>query len=161
MLTTTQTVTVNAAFLQEIKDDDIYLKTLMSKLLETCTMKTAVDIDSHELASFLEELRDQVAMHFSLEEAYGYFDCPVSVSPRFSETAVMLRGQHSTLYEEIASLAEYAAEVVGTRSWQKQISRTKNILGRMRDFHGQMSRHEAAEDEMLLESFNVDIGGEG
>ncbi|MEZ6131277.1 MAG: hypothetical protein R3C59_21590 [Planctomycetaceae bacterium] len=69
MLTATHTVTVNAAFLQEIKDDDEQLRTLLEQTRQACKSLSYLDISASRLASLLAELRDQLAMHFALEEA--------------------------------------------------------------------------------------------
>jgi len=39
------------------------------------------------LVDWLSELRDQLALHFALEEAYGYFDEPLHVAPQLAEKA--------------------------------------------------------------------------
>ena len=66
------------------------------------------DISASRLASLLAELRDQLAMHFALEEAYGYFHNPVEVEATLAETARRLRAEHSPLYLRCSQLADHA-----------------------------------------------------
>jgi hypothetical protein len=63
---------------------------------------------SRQLADLLGRVRDQLAMHFALEEAYGYFEEPLSVAPRLSSQADALRNQHGDLYLAICELVDQA-----------------------------------------------------
>ena len=82
MAIVSKTVTVNAAFLLEIKEDDRRLRCLLGELLSAFGAPSGRVASPSRLAELLVAVRDQLAMHFSLEEAYGYFDDPVSVAPR-------------------------------------------------------------------------------
>ena len=86
VVTMTGTVTVNAAFLQEIKEVDQELWSLLGDLRHRCQRPIAPG-QCRLLIDKLCQLRDQLALHFSLEEAYGYFDDPVEVAPQLSRQA--------------------------------------------------------------------------
>ena len=107
VVTLTGTVTVNAAFLQEIKEVNQELWSLLSELRHRCQRPVAPGqcrllIDKHC------QLRDQLALHFSLEEAYGYFEDPVDVAPQLGRKAEELRGEHKGLYLDLCDLIERA-----------------------------------------------------
>ena len=158
MLTETRAVTINPAFLREIKDDDVRLRILLERAHDVCTLCLHADAPSSHFASLLAELRDQLAMHFALEEAYGYFDDPAYVAPHLSEHVESLRGQHSQLYEEVSRLAETAQNIVHRNAE----SRGMRQLGRwFLKFYGRLHDHEDAENELLAEAYNLDIGGSG
>ena len=158
MLMATHTVTVNAAFLQEIKDDDAQLRTLLEQTRETCELITHTDISASRLASLRDELRDQLAMHFALEEAYGYFDDPVSVAPRLSEQADSLRKQHDQLYEEISQIAETAQGTAHRNGDQRAVRRLARCF---MNFYERLQDHESDEIELIMQAYTVDIGGSG
>ena len=73
MLVATRTVTINAAFLHEIKEDHERLRTLLAEAFGMCQTRRPELIRPRRFASLLAELRDQLAMQFALEGAYGYF----------------------------------------------------------------------------------------
>ena len=81
--TATSTVSVNAAFFQEIKEVNQELWQTLAQVREVCQRPQAARIDCRGFAMLLGELRDQLALHFALEEAYGYFEDPAYVAPHF------------------------------------------------------------------------------
>src|SRR5436309_12290555 len=107
VITTTGTVTVNAAFLQEIKEVNSELWSLLGDLRHRCQRPIAPG-SSRQLIDTLSQLRDQLALHFSLEEAYGYFDDPVEVAPQLSREAERLRAEHKQLYTDLCHVVEKA-----------------------------------------------------
>lgn len=158
MLIDTHTVTVNPAFLQEIKDDDLELRTLLARVYATCKAVTFTDIPVSRLASLLAELRDHLAMHFALEEAYGYFDDPVSVAPHLSERADSLREQHGQLYEGISQLAESAED---TSHCNGDPPAVRNLARCFMSFYDRLQDHEDDENELIVRAYTMDIGGSG
>ena len=106
----TRGLTVNAAFLKDIKDDNHQLKSLMDQLTPlTSHCQTAIN-HWPELIQLFDALRDQLALHFSLEEAYGYFDDAIDTEPQLTTLAECLRGEHAKLFESILAEAIRAAD---------------------------------------------------
>src|SRR5262245_65894974 len=105
VLTGAATVTVNAAFLQEIKEVNQELWMLQADLRHRFQRPVAPG-HCRFLVDKLCLLRDQLALHFSLEEAYGYFDDPVDVAPQLSRAADRLRSAHKGLYLAVCGLVE-------------------------------------------------------
>ena len=106
-----RTVSINPAFLQEIKDDHHELRQLMHHICAMLGRSGPAEIEYPRLVEMFGKLRDQLAMHFSLEEAYGYFDDAISVAPHLSRRAESLRSQHSGLFSEACQLAESAEQL--------------------------------------------------
>ncbi|MCA9213359.1 MAG: hemerythrin domain-containing protein [Planctomycetales bacterium] len=154
----THTVTINAAFLREIKDDDVQLKTLLEQARAICDSSALADISASRFTKLLADLRDHLAMHFALEEAYGYFDDPLSVAPHLSEQAESLRTQHGQLYGELARLAETAQDISRRDSDPRAI---RNLARCFMEFHDRLQQHEEDENELIMEALYVDIGGSG
>ena len=69
-LPNSKTLAINAAFLQEIKEDHHELR---ERLAEVRACRTRIRTPrSTSLTQTLAALRDRVSLHFALEEAYGY-----------------------------------------------------------------------------------------
>jgi len=155
IVTARATLTINAAFLQEIKDDNQRLRDLFSQARKL--MEEADDPPKFvtQFSRVLSELRDQLAMHFALEEAYGYFDEAVHEAPRLSTQAEALRGQHKVLFEEICGIAEQAERLCYRRKVERMPAR---LLAQFRAFDERLRNHEQQENELILAAFDDDIG---
>lgn len=146
-------LTVNAAFLKEIKDDNRHLKSLWDKTLPLVSHVETARNHWQEIVGLLSELRDQLAMHFSLEEAYGYFDEAVDIAPRLSLTAESLRSSHPKLFAQIRDLADSALDVNLDRA-----ERVEAFLSKFFEFRLDFEHHEEAELKLILQSFDDDLG---
>jgi len=155
MVTAQRTLTINAAFLQEIKEDNRELRHLLDEsaaLMER--LRGAIEL--RRAAEMLEKLRDQLGMHFSLEEAYGYFDDAIDVAPRLSRKAEELRSQHPQLFLALCELVEEAEQLV----YHERPSVDAGDLSRgFTRFLRQLQQHEAQEDALIIRSLNEEIGG--
>jgi hypothetical protein len=97
-------VSINPAFLREIKEDHHELRQLIHHTSAMLDRSGPVEIDYARLVDMLTRLRDQLAMHFSLEEAYGYFEDAITVAPHLCRRAETLRGQHFDHFAELCRL---------------------------------------------------------
>lgn len=147
-------LTVNAAFLRDIKDDNRQLKSLFEELSGLITHPTITFNHWQEFLQRLADLRDQLAFHFSLEEAYGYFDAAIDAEPHLSVQAESLRGEHPKLFSALLDLIDRAAETPADRD-----GHVESVLRAYREFHEQFMRHEEAEVKLILHALEDDIGG--
>ncbi len=151
--TSTRQLTVNAAFLKEIKEDNHHLKSLWDQINSySVHVETAIN-HWPELISLLAELRDQLAIHFTLEEAYGYFDDAIDIAPQLSAQAETLRGEHRNLFPQICELADKIAEVSVESEEQ-----TSHFIKGLGHFKHAFEKHEEAELKLILESLDDDLG---
>lgn len=151
MSVTTRTLTINAAFLQEIKEDNQRLRELLQELREANQARVlALPV----VAQFIAQLRDQLATHFALEEAFGYFEDPLRIAPHLCDQAEDLRNQHGELYARISDLAEQADEC----SRRPQSAMPEAIWDELAAFNAALEDHEAQENQLIMSAFNVDIG---
>ena len=151
----TRTVTVNAAFFQEIKEVDQELLRLLANARRMCLDPTSIHTAPRRFIGLVEQLRDQLALHFALEEAYGYFDDPVYVAPRLCQQAERLRAEHADLYVMVVDVSESAERLV------EQIRRdclVRDVVRQFCDFHEALRQHEALENELILQEYDDDIG---
>jgi hypothetical protein len=154
VITSTGTVTVNAAFLQEIKEVNHELWALLADLKHRCQRPISPG-QCRQLIDKLCQLRDQLALHFSLEEAYGYFDDPVDVAPQFSRSAEQLRGEHKQLYMDLCDLIDRAERMF----YDEQHAALALWIGpEFLEFDQRLRGHEARENELIMDAYDGDIG---
>ena len=151
--TQTRQVVVNAAFLKDIKDDNRDLKVLMDRIHPLIQQLPTAINHWPELIPLFADLRDQLAMHFSLEEAYGYFEDAIVTAPRLSVTAECLRSQHAALFQQVCELADHALEVSADADVQ-----IKKFLDKFTRFQSAFEKHEEAELKLILDAMDDDIG---
>ncbi|OHB80124.1 MAG: hypothetical protein A2W31_17255 [Planctomycetes bacterium RBG_16_64_10] len=148
-------VTINAAFLQEIKEVNEDLWRLLAETHAVCGQTGAKRSERRTLVGLLSRLRDQLAMHFALEEAFGYFEDPVTVAPHLCQRADALRTQHGPLYVAIRDTADRAEQLLYTGNRTDLLS---HVVTLFQAFYNQLQEHEARENELILEAFHDDIG---
>jgi hypothetical protein len=151
----TSTVTVNAAFLQEIKEVNADLWKLLDDVRHLCHDPHYVRSHRRRLVLMLGTLRDQLALHFALEEAYGYFDDPVFVAPQLSHKAETLRDEHQTLYSKVCALAD---EVEKQYYAGRLVTVASHVVRQFMAFDELFRRHENDENELILKAYEDDIG---
>ena len=149
----TRQLTVNAAFLKEIKDDNKQLKQIWDQIIPIADRTETASNHWRELIGLFAELRDQLALHFSLEEAYGYFDDAVDAAPQLSTIAECLRSEHPDLFAQIRDLADGAAEIRSDRTEE-----IEDYVHLFQKFRKQFEAHEEAELKLILEALDDDIG---
>ena len=155
MALATRTITINPAFLQEIKDDHHELRQLLHHTAATLNRPSWMHVEAQELVDLLSKLRDQLAMHFSLEEAYGYFEDAITEAPHLSRRAEQLRTQHHQLYRELCSLAEQAERLL----YHEPLAAAMVGIGQgFRAFSARLQEHERNESDLILASLNEDLG---
>ncbi len=150
---TTATVSVNPAFFQEIKEVNQELWQLLTRIREFISRPAAMRLARDEFIGMLSRLRDNLAMHFALEEFYGYFEEPVVVFPRLGRLADELRAEHRSLYLEAAAIADWAEKV---RCHHKFSRASQRIALRLTSFLDQFEQHEFREDELIIQAYNLD-----
>jgi Hemerythrin HHE cation binding domain len=151
----TRTVSINAAFLQEIKDDHHELRQLLHHTDAMLRRPDWMPLEFNRLVELIGKLRDQLAMHFSLEEAYGYFDDALTEAPHLSRRAERLRAQHFDLYSEMCRMTERAEQLLYHEAPHSQIRELGEVF---RDFSGRFHEHEANENDLILEALNEELG---
>lgn len=153
MITETNTLTLNAAFLQEIKEDNYQLRELFRKASHLLSTPRRVPLSS--IVGTLTRLRDQLAMHFALENAYGYLDGAIDLAPRLCQRARLLRAEHEVLYTDFCELSDGAEELLHQVRQHQQVTRLAVLFF---DFQARFQAHEACENELIFEAFDDDVG---
>ena len=142
----TATLVVNPAFLQEIKDSNPDLYQSIEQLREFCRSDDEPGKRCRRLTRLLDSLRDQLALQFSLEESYGYLSVPHHPSRTLGELAAQTQSEHGMLYMQLSELAEQAEELQYRGVELKQLHR---LIDRSCDFYDQLQQHEQSEHELI------------
>jgi hypothetical protein len=155
MALATRTISINAAFLQEIKDDHHELRQLKHHAAAMLNRPVWMKVEHDRLAELLTKLRDQLAMHFSLEEAFGYFEDAISVAPHLSVRAERLRSEHGELFSQLCRIVERAERLA---YHEEPAAAVGELAEEYRAFSNRLHAHEARECDLILEAFDDDIG---
>ena len=155
MSVVTSTVTVNAAFFQEIKEDDRQLRELFQETVAMFSGPRRHRLPARQIVDQLWRIRDQLALHFSLEDAYGYFKDAIAEAPRLSNLAESLHAEHDGLFLEICELVDEAEQRLYRENHDH--SQTEIAVSFYR-FHARFQEHETRENELILQAFDDDIG---
>ncbi len=150
----TGAVSINAAFFAEIKEENRQLAELVD-LCHEVFQPPPRRMRWQRRVSLLRRLRDQLAMHFALEDAYGYFDDAVDVAPRLAEEADQLRREHDDLFLEICNLVDLAEQALYHEGRECSLPR---LCSRYQEFHRRLQAHEERENSLIFSAFDDDIG---
>ncbi len=154
---------INPAFLQEIKQDNHDLKRIVDRLAVTTGSAAIAANHWDELTRLWSELRDQLAMHFGLEEAYGYFDLIVDADRPLMAAAEELKSQHAELFEQVRHLVDATARTskgdpAVEGSVPEVTTAQEKLLRRYRRWLQDFKSHEEAELELILTAIDEDLG---
>lgn len=140
------TTMVNAAFLQEVKDSNLQFWQNLHDFKRLLSAPDEVQELSQKLVKLLSELRDSMALEFSLEETYGYIDgtyCATSIS---ATRAGQAKRQHRELYLQLHEISESAEEA----QYRGTICQDcVNLVTICREFLAALETHEKQESELI------------
>ena len=140
-------VSINAAFLKEIKEDNLNLYSLLENLRAFWLVDDPLILDPEWFGILIDDFRDQLAMHFTLEEAFGYLDLSVNVDSIISSESERLKKQHVDFYLEIASIAEHVQDALYPELNAEVYA---DQVNRFNDFYHAFQNHEAAEFDLIM-----------
>lgn len=151
-----KTVTINAAFLADVKDLHQELWDGLHELQRMCSMPISLEGKCFEFVGRLSDLRDKLAFQFSVEEAYGYFDDPAFCCPTYAKRSGELMQQHRDLYVEIDRITEQAENLLSVRDLA---ALTTVIPVAFEAFAKKLQTHESEETQLMHDGLMQDIGG--
>lgn len=153
----TSRVTLNPAFLLEIKEDHRNFYRLLAAARHHLGRWGSYwrDRTPRAMVDLLERVRDRLAMHFALEEAYGYFEDPAWTEPQISIAAQRLRDEHRLLYGELHLLTERATKVLYREA---PALRIPGICADFERFCQHFEDHELRESDLMVRALYEDVG---
>jgi iron-sulfur cluster repair protein YtfE (RIC family) len=150
-------VTINVAFLQEIKEDFGFRDLLNSVYYKFKPVHSGDLLPRpHEAAQLLGDLRDELETYFALEDFYGYFNQSTVNNPRVAQAAGELRGDHERLFLKLNRIVELTEQIayqeIGPESTIGQVADA------LEDFCVELAGHEQAEMDLMMRLCNEEIG---
>jgi hypothetical protein len=154
-------VTINVAFLQEIKSDfgfrDLLNRTYQRLSPDNLSsgMSGPDSVSARQAAEMLIELRDELKTYFALEEFYGYFQKSAIDNPSVSLQAMDLQDEHTKLFVQLGQIVERAEKIV----YQEPGSESLNEVAlELESFCIDLASHEQSEMDLMMRLCNEDIG---
>jgi cysteinyl-tRNA synthetase len=139
---------VNAAFLQEVKESNPHLWSVLHDLRRIRNRRYSRIRKAREFAKLLEELRDDLALEFSLEETYGFVG-GIAPSEKMCREARTAREQHRELYLHLLEICESVEEC----QYRGTIARDlEKLLDEFDGFDTALRAHEKLEADMIRSS---------
>lgn len=150
-------VTINVAFLNDIKEDFGFRSLLNKAYLRLRPETPSQDpVSAQVAAEILSDLRDALETYFALEEFYGYFGLSTPDNPQVSQEAAKLKSGHETLFLELCDVVELAHQIVYRESAPEV---TLNQIGQQFErFCINLAHHEQSEMDLMMRLCNEEIG---
>lgn len=139
-------VTINAAFLQEVKEANSQLWETQYSLRTIAQQKSVSEPEIHAWVAKLTDFRRQLSTEFALEETYGYISSAQHQHIKVGVDPSVTLKQHRELYLQLLEVCERVEEsqYVGT------ILRDFRIhVACFQEFDAGMSEHERLESQMI------------
>jgi hypothetical protein len=147
-----QITLVNAAFLQEVKDSNLRLWSVLRELRDLHVGQSDPRELSRELVQLLGELRDAIALEFSLEETYGFIEGGARIGGIGMPDAALAKIQHRELYLQLHELCEQVEEA----QYRGTISRDlADYVHGFERFDLALRAHEEFEAELIRCAFGI------
>lgn len=146
-------MTINVAFLEEIKSDFDFRSTLNEVYRQ---INQRPDASPQKIAVWLSDLRDQLETYFALEEFYGYFQQDEISNIGVSRKAAKKTAEHETLFLQLSEVIDLTEQIV-----YHECSHEVSIEHVRRDFDHfcqSLADHEQDEMELIMQMFNEDLG---
>lgn len=152
----TKTTVVNAAFLQEVKESNTQLWSVLHDLRGLSQVapedEEKCEAAAQQLVDGLSQLRDCVGLEFSLEETYGFIDGSNAVVSSKAGNAERAKTQHRELYLELQEICEKAEEA----QYRGTICRDFPMyLGAFEHFDESFRAHEELESGLIEAGLGV------
>ncbi len=144
-------IAINIPFLKEIKEDSEF-RQLLNVVYQRINQSPAPS--PREACELLSRLRDQLETYFALEEFYGFVKNATDTNPAMTKKAAELAEEHSRLYLQFVDIVETSEQIV-----YQECSYSVSRLAEMLDLFCQaLAQHEQNEMDLMMKSFNVDVG---
>ena len=145
-------VTINVAFLREIKEDNLSVREqtnrIYQRLKKGMTPREAVDC--------LSDYRDSLETYFALEKCYGYFNNSRIKNPLISVRADDLQNEHEQLFNDVNELIELTEQIVYQECGPNLT--LIEITDLFECFARRFELHEQNEMELMLRLCNEEFG---
>ena len=149
-------LTINVAFLQEIKEDIGLQELVENARNHFLNAESSVRSRPIDTARVLNELRDELETYFALEEFYGYFQNAEVVNPSVSRQADFLKNEHEVLFLELNELIDSVEQIIYHENPPDLTF--EQIANDFDHFVTALNHHEHKEMELVMRLYNEEIG---
>ena len=146
-------ITLNVAFLREIKQDHLPIRELTSRINRTLSSSS---VSPRQAADLLSDYRDGIETYFALEEFFGYFENAALTNPKLSGLAIGLQQEHESLFERLGHIIDLAEQIVYHECGPQ--TTLLEVADLFDNFACQFEHHEQQEMELMLRLCNEEFG---
>ena len=145
-------ITINVAFLQEIKQENFPLRQLIDSVAAALANRSR--LSPQAVMELFYRVREELETYFALEEFYGYFNqAPIS-NPAVSHCAVTLMAEHEQLFLRLNDVIELVEQIV----YRETNVTLAHVESQFNQFRSDLALHEQCEMELMLRLCNEEIG---
>ena len=147
---------VTSAIQHDIQRDYRELKSLLAEA-SNCLLATTCDPEKYsprQVVTTLRRLQHRLAMHFTLEEAFGYGEEEMSRAPWLSIRAAELRAEHDEIFARLKAIVRTSERLLA----DGEASLLKSLCTSFENFVIDLHVHENQEADLLLSLFDDDVG---
>ena len=112
----------------------------------------AHNMPGDEVATQLRHFHAALVEHFWNEEHEGFFDEVINQAPNLTPQTHKLCAEHRAILHTVTELAQFAASGAGSESWWHELT------PRFQAFSKQLMHHESAENSLLQQAYQEDLG---
>lgn len=149
-------VTINVAFLQEIKTDFSFRSVLNEVYFKFRPVAESEKLSPRVAAELLGDLRDELETYFALEEFYGYFNQSAVNNPCVNQKAIDLQSEHEKLFVQLNHLVEKTQQIVYHEIGPEVT--LEQIADELEEFCVALADHEQSEMDLMMRLCNEDFG---
>ncbi|MCL6502720.1 MAG: hemerythrin domain-containing protein [Pirellulales bacterium] len=143
------------AYIEGVRADHLELRAMVreiEKLLAAAQAARWATVEVQALLAAVEDLDRHLREHFAEEEAGGYMEEALAIAPRFGPQAQRLVNEHPVMLQQMAQILDMARRCVTQSQVGPELSRL------LREFFTTLRAHDAAENRIIQEAFNTDLG---
>jgi|GEM_PF-6854320 len=142
---------------REIRESNERYDKLKNRIEQTLIKSRENQSSIRPIVPIVEEFRDELALHFALEVASESMKDAVAKAPRLTHQADELLAEQESLYGEACEIAD----VLQRLSDQDRRKIPQSVIDRWNDFNLRLRHHDAAERDLVLEAWYLDLGTGG
>ena len=145
-------ITINVAFLREIKEDHLPVREQTARIQGLLQQ----GITPREAVELLSDYRDAIETYFALEKCFGYFKNARVNNPLIGNRADELQEEHEKLFYDLNELIELTNQIL-YRECGPDLSLAE-ISDLFESFARRFEVHEHNEMELMMRLCNEEIG---
>ena len=145
-------ITINVAFLQEIKEENVQLRQLIDSVAASFYLYPK--LKPQVMMELFYRVQEELETYFTLEEFLGYFNQAKTSNPSVSNCSSKLISEHEQLFLQFNDVIELVEQIV----YQETAVTMDEVEEQFNRFRSALALHEQCEMELMMRLCNEDIG---